>query len=138
MLFNIMTQTAKSDYIIFLFVLILFDFISGFLKAWKWKVADSWTGLKGVIKHTLTLLFYYFVAVFLTYINAMAVGQILLIIINLYYVLSIVENLAVMGVFIPDFMKARVQAELKRYMEKLEDGQDLYNDFKGVKDNEKE
>lgn len=137
MLFNIMTQTAKSDYIIFLFVLILFDFISGFLKAWKWKVADSWTGLKGVIKHTLTLLFYYFVAVFLTYINAMAVGQILLIIINLYYVLSIVENLAVMGVFIPDFMKARVQAELKRYMEKLEDGQDLYNDFKGVKDNEK-
>lgn len=138
MLFNIMTQTAKSDYIIFLFVLILFDFISGFLKAWKWKVADSWTGLKGVIKHTLTLLFYYFVAVFLTYINAMAVGQILLIIINLYYILSIVENLAVMGVFIPDFMKARVQAELKRYMEKLEDGQDLFNDFKGVKDNEKE
>lgn len=138
MLFNIMTQTAKSDYIIFLFVLILFDFISGFLKAWKWKVADSWTGLKGVIKHTLTLLFYYFVAVFLTYINAMAVGQILLIIINLYYILSIVENLAVMGVFIPDFMKARVQAELKRYMEKLEDGQDLYNDFKGVKNNEKE
>lgn len=138
MLFNIMTQTAKSDYIIFLFVLILFDFISGFLKAWKWKVADSWTGLKGVIKHTLTLLFYYFVAVFLTYINAMAVGQILLIIINLYYVLSIVENLAVMGIFIPDFMKARVQVELKRYMEKLEDGQDLYNDFKGVKDNEKE
>ena len=138
MLFNIMTQTAKSDYIIFLFVLILFDFISGFLKAWKWKVADSWTGLKGVFKHTLTLLFYYFVAVFLTYINAMAVGQILLIIINLYYVLSIVENLAVMGVFIPDFMKARVQAELKRYMEKLEDGQDLFNDFKGVKDNEKE
>lgn len=138
MLFNIMTQTAQSDYIIFLFVLILFDFISGFLKAWKWKVADSWTGLKGVIKHTLTLLFYYFVAVFLTYINAMAVGQILLIIINLYYVLSILENLAVMGVFIPDFMKARVQAELKRYTEKLEDGQDLFNDFKGVKEDEKE
>lgn len=138
MLFNIMVETAKSDYIIFLFVLILFDFISGFLKAWKWKVADSWTGLKGVIKHTLTLLFYYFLAVFLAYIHAMTFGQILLIIINLYYILSIIENLAVMGVFIPNFMKARIQAELKRYTEKLEEGQDLFNYFKGVKDNEKE
>lgn len=117
-----MLQVAKGDYITFLFALILFDFITGFLKAWKWKVSDSWTGLKGVIKHTLTFIFYYFVAVFLTYIQAMAVGQILLIIINLYYALSIMENLAVMGVFIPKFMTARVQAELQKYTEQLDAG----------------
>lgn len=133
MLYNIMLEIAKSDYITILFVLILFDFITGFLKAWKWKVTDSWTGLKGVIKHTCTFIFYYFVAVFLTYIQAMAIGQILLIIINLYYLLSIMENLGVMGVFIPKFMTARVQAELKKYTTKLESGKDLLEEFKGEK-----
>lgn len=133
MLYNIMLEIAKSDYITILFALILFDFITGFLKAWKWKVTDSWTGLKGVIKHTCTFIFYYFVAVFLTYIQAMAIGQILLIIINLYYLLSIMENLGVMGVFIPKFMTARVQAELKKYTTKLESGKDLLEEFKGEK-----
>lgn len=133
MLYNIMLEVAKGDYITILFALILFDFITGFLKAWKWKVTDSWTGLKGVIKHTCTFIFYYFVAVFLTYIQAMAIGQILLIIINLYYLLSIIENLGVMGVFIPKFMTARVQAELKKYTTQLESGKDLLEEFKGEK-----
>ena len=128
-----MLEVAKGDYITILFALILFDFITGFLKAWKWKVTDSWTGLKGVIKHTCTFIFYYFVAVFLTYIQAMAIGQILLIIINLYYLLSIMENLGVMGVFIPKFMAARVQAELKKYTTQLESGKDLLEEFKGEK-----
>ena len=130
MLYNELIHIAKSDYITFLFILIFFDFLTGFLKAWKWKVADSWTGLKGVIKHTCTFLFYYMVAVFLSYVNAMALGQILLIIINLYYVLSIMENLAVMGVYIPKFMQARVQEEMKRYLKKLENGKEEYELFK--------
>ena len=130
MLFNELIHIAKSDYITFLFILILFDFLTGFLKAWKWKVTDSWTGLKGVIKHTFTFLFYYMVAVFLSYVHAMALGQIFLIIINLHYVLSIMENLAVMGVYIPKFMQARVQAEIKRYVEKLENGKEEYELFK--------
>ena len=130
MLFNEMLHIAKSDYITFLFILILFDFLTGFLKALKWKVTDSWTGLKGVIKHTCTFLFYYMVAVFLSYVNAMAIGQILLIIINLYYLLSIMENLAVMGVYIPKFMQTRVQEEMKRYMDKLENGKEEYELFK--------
>lgn len=133
MLYNIMLEVAKGDYITILFALILFDFITGFLKAWKWKVTDSWTGLKGVIKHTCTFIFYYFVAVFLTYIQAMTIGQILLIIINLYYLLSIMENLGVMGVFIPKFMTARVQAELKKYTTQLESGKGLLDEFKGEK-----
>ena len=136
MLFNEMVQIAKSDYITFLFILILFDFLTGFLKAWKWKVTDSWVGLKGVIKHTCTFLFYFMVSVFLLHVDAMALGQILLIIINLYYVLSIMENLAVMGVFIPKFMQARVQAEMKRYLEKLEHGKEEYELFKGKDKND--
>lgn len=135
MLFNTMIEIAKSDYITFLFILIFFDFLTGFLKAWKWKVTDSWTGLKGVIKHTCTFLFYYIVAVFLSYVNAFALGQILLIIINLYYVLSIMENLAVIGVYIPKFMQARVQEEMKRYAEKLENGKEEYELFKNNRNN---
>ena len=138
MLYNIMLNVAKSDYVAILFGLILFDFLTGFLKAWKWQVSDSWTGLKGVIKHTLTFIFYYFVAVFLTYINAMPLGQVLLVIINLYYLLSILENLAVMGVYIPKFMTARVQSELKKYTAQLESGKELMEAFKGAKNNEKE
>ena len=133
-----MLNVAKSDYVAILFGLILFDFLTGFLKAWKWQVSDSWTGLKGVIKHTLTFIFYYFVAVFLTYINAMPLGQVLLVIINLYYLLSILENLAVMGVYIPKFMTARVQSELKKYTAQLESGKELMEAFKGAKNNEKE
>lgn len=138
MLYNIMLNVAKSDYVAILFGLILFDFLTGFLKAWKWQVSDSWTGLKGVIKHTLTFIFYYFVAVFLTYVNAMPLGQVLLVIINLYYVLSILENLAVMGVYIPKFMTARVQSELQKYTAQLESGKELMETFKGAKNNEKE
>ena len=130
MLYNELINIAKSDYITFLYILIFFDFLTGFLKAWKWKVADSWTGLKGVIKHTCTFLFYYMVAVFLSYVHAMPLGQIFLIIINLYYVLSIMENLAVMGVYIPKFMQARVQEEMKRYLKKLENGKEEYELFK--------
>ena len=130
MLYDELIHIAKSDYITFLFILIFFDFLTGFLKAWKWQVADSWTGLKGVIKHTCAFLFYYMVAVFLSYVDAMAVGQILLIIINLYYVLSIMENLAIMGVYIPKFMQARVQEEMKRYLKKLENGKEEYELFK--------
>lgn len=133
MLYNIMLNVAKSDYVAILFGLILFDFLTGFLKAWKWRVSDSWTGLKGVIKHTLTFIFYYFVAVFLTYVNAMPLGQVLLVIINLYYVLSILENLAVMGVYIPKFMTARVQSELQKYTSQLDAGKDLLEEFKGEK-----
>lgn len=133
MLYNIMLNVAKSDYVVILFGFILFDFITGFLKAWKWNVADSWTGLKGVIKHTCTFIFYYFVAVLLTYVNAMTLGQVLLIIINLYYVLSILENLAVMGVYIPKFMTARVQEELQKYTAQLDAGKDLLEEFKGGK-----
>lgn len=138
MLYNIMLEVAKSDYVAILFGLILFDFLTGFLKAWKWQVSDSWTGLKGVIKHTLTFIFYYFVAVFLTYVNAMTLGQVLLAIINLYYVLSILENLAVMGVYIPKFMAARVQSELQKYTAQLDSGKELMEAFKGAKNNEKE
>lgn len=138
MLYNIMLEVAKSDYVAILFGLILFDFLTGFLKAWKWQVSDSWTGLKGVIKHTLTFIFYYFVAVFLTYVNAMPLGQTLLIIINLYYVLSILENLAVMGVYVPKFMAARVQSELQKYTAQLDSGKELMKAFKGAKNDEKE
>ena len=138
MLYNIMLDVAKSDYVAILFGLILFDFLTGFLKAWKWQVSDSWTGLKGVIKHTLTFIFYYFVAVFLTYVNAMPLGQVLLVIINLYYVLSILENLAVMDVYTPKFMTARVQSEIQKYTAQLDSGKELMEAFKGAKNNEKE
>ena len=40
------------------------------------------------------------------------------------------ENLGVMGVFIPKFMTARVQEELQKYTAQLDAGKDLLEEFK--------
>lgn len=45
------------------------------------------------------------------------------------------ENLAVIGVYIPKFMQARVQEEMKRYTEKLENGKEEYELFKNNRNN---
>ena len=42
------------------------------------------------------------------------------VIICLNYSLSILENVGVMGVYVPKFLKSKIQAELKRYEDKLE------------------
>ena len=115
----IFESTSRNDYIFFLLILILIDFITGNAKAWKWKVSDSSVGLKGIIKHSLTFLFYFLLLAFFTYVQMEEVGMIFIYLILFNYVLSIMENLAVMGVYIPNFLKAKVLNEMKRYTRKL-------------------
>lgn len=114
---------AKHEYVHILGLLIGLDFFTGYLKAILWKVADSWIGLKGIIKHITTFIMYFFIGAFFHYIHNFGVGQIFLLIICLNYVLSILENVGVMGVYVPSFLKSKVQAELKRYEEKLKQGE---------------
>lgn len=119
MIHLIFESTSKNDYIFFLLILILLDFLTGNAKAWKWKVSDSSVGLKGIIKHTLTYLFYFLLLAFFKYVQMEEIGMIFIYLILLNYVLSIMENLAVMGVYIPKFLRAKVLNELKRYNSKL-------------------
>ena len=115
----IFESTSRNDYIFFLLILIIIDFITGNAKAWKWKVSDSSVGLKGIIKHSLTFLFYFLLLAFFKYVQMEEIGMIFIYLILFNYVLSIMENLAVMGVYIPKFLKAKVLNELKRYTRKL-------------------
>ena len=115
MIQSIFESTSRNDYIFFLLILIIIDFITGNAKAWKWKVSDSSVGLKGIIKHSLTFLFYFLLLAFFTYVQMEEIGMIFIYLILFNYVLSIMENLAVMGVYIPKFLSAKVLNEMKRY-----------------------
>lgn len=119
MIHLIFESTSRNDYIFFLLILILIDFLTGIAKAWKWKVSDSSVGLKGIIKHSLTFLFYFLLLAFFKYVQMEEIGMIFIYLILFNYVLSIMENLAVMGVYIPKFLRAKVLNELKRYTRKL-------------------
>ena len=122
-MFNSILFMAKNEYTHILLLLIGLDFITGYLKAILWKVADSWIGLKGIVKHITTFFIYFFVGAFFQYINSFGTGQLFLVIICLNYSLSILENVGVMGVYVPKFLKAKIQAELKRYEDKLDAGE---------------
>ena len=130
MIQSIFESTSRNDYIFFLLILIIIDFLTGNAKAWKWKVSDSSVGLKGIIKHSLTFLFYFLLLAFFTYVRMEEIGMIFIYLILFNYVLSIMENLAVMGVYIPKFLSAKVLNEMKRYNsmlgleEKETDGQE--------------
>lgn len=114
---------AKNNYTQILLILIAFDFITGFSKAYLWKVADSWVGLKGFVKHSVTFLLYFFIGAFCHSIQNFGLGQIFLIIICLNYALSIIENVGVMGVYVPNFVKVKISEEIARYEKKLEKGE---------------
>lgn len=121
-MFHSILFMAKHEYTYILLMLIGLDFFTGYLKAIVWKVADSWVGLKGIVKHITTFFIYFFIGVFFHYINSFTMGQLFMVIICLNYSLSILENVGVMGVYVPKFLKAKIQAELKRYEDKLEEG----------------
>ena len=121
-MFHSILFMAKNEYTHILLLLIGFDFFTGYLKAILWKVADSWVGLKGIVKHITTFFIYFFVGAFFHYINSFGTGQLFLLIICLNYSLSILENVGVMGVYVPSFLKTKIQAELNRYEDKLNEG----------------
>ena len=121
-MFHSILFMSKNEYIYILLLLIGLDFLTGYLKAIIWKVADSWVGLKGIVKHITTFFIYFLIGAFFHYINSFSAGQLFLLIICLNYLLSILENVGVMGVYVPKFLKAKIQAELKRYEEKLNEG----------------
>ena len=123
-MFHSILFMVNNEYTHILLILIGLDFFTGYLKAIVWKVADSWIGLKGIVKHITTFFIYFFIGSFFHYIDSFTMGQLFLVIICLNYSLSILENVGVMGVYVPKFLKSKIQAELKRYEEKLDEGEE--------------
>lgn len=121
MLLESIIFASKSDYTYILVYLILFDYLTGNIKAMKYKVLDSSVGLKGILKHTCTFIFYFSLLVFTHYSNILQIGQFLYYLIILNYLQSILENVAVIGVYVPQYLKHKVESEIKRYEKLLED-----------------
>lgn len=113
-------QKMADDKLFWIFILlVLLDFSTGYVKAIVWKVTSSDVGTKGVIKHTFTVLFYFFVLLFGYMFKVEHMAQLVFIPVLLTYFTSILENLAVMGIYTPQFLKAKVEQEIKKYNDLL-------------------
>lgn len=113
-------QKMAYDKLFWIFIiLVLLDFASGYAKAIVWKVTSSDVGTKGVVKHTFTVLFYFFVLLFGYMFKVEHMTQLVFIPVLLTYFTSILENFAVMGIYTPPFLKAKVEQEIKKYNDLL-------------------
>lgn len=121
---------VSNNYFIVFMVLVLFDYVTGVAKATIWKVTDSDASIKGIIRHTIVL-----ISVALIWVGCQAFdAEYLAFTINimycLNYALSILENFGVMGIYVPKFLQNKIQAEINRYEQQLEnelDNKDLRN-----------
>lgn len=121
---------TSNNYFIVFMVLVSFDYITGLAKATIWKVTDSDASIKGIVRHTIVL-----ISVALIWVGCQAFdAEYLAFTINIMYCLnyslSILENFGVMGIYIPKFLQNKIEAEINRYEQQLEnklDNKDLRN-----------
>lgn len=111
---------ASNNYFIVFMVLVLFDYITGVAKATVWKVTDSDASIKGIIRHTIVLISVALIWVGCQLFNAEYLAFTINIMYCLNYALSILENFGVMGIYVPKFLQNKIQAEINRYEQQLE------------------
>lgn len=119
---------VSNNYFIVFMVLVLFDYITGVAKATVWKVTDSDASIKGIIRHTIVLISVALIWVGCQVFNAEYLAFTINIMYCLNYALSILENFGVMGIYVPKFLQNKIQAEINRYEQQLEnklDNKDL-------------
>lgn len=103
-----------------LFWTMLFDIGTGYAKSVVWKVTDSNVGWKGLIKHALVFSFF---LILYPYAEVFGWAQFVNILSMIYagnYVISIMENFGVMGIYVPKFLENKIKAEIKRYEQMAE------------------
>ena len=121
---------VNNNYFIVFMVLVLFDYATGVTKATIWRVTDSDASIKGIIRHTIILISVALIWVGCQSFNAEYLAFTINIMYCLNYALSILENFGVMGIYVPKFLQNKIQAEINRYEQQLEnelDNKDLRN-----------
>lgn len=119
---------VSNNYFVVFIVLVLFDYVTGVAKATIWKVTDSDASIKGIIRHTIVLISVALIWVGCQAFNAEYLAFTINIMYCLNYALSILENFGVMGIYVPKFLQNKIQAEINRYEQQLEntlDNKDL-------------
>lgn len=122
MLKDIIQETCNNTVLWMLVAVITFDYITGVIKGALWKVNDSQVGMKGLIKHGLVLAGFLVAYPFASIMDATGVVNIVAILYILNYVISIIENFGVMGVYVPPFLENKVKSEITRYEKMLSSG----------------
>lgn len=121
MVFDVITNNIMLQLLLGCLVL---DIVTGFLKAIKFKVLNSSISFNGIIKHVSTFVFYY-VLYFVGYnFDFEGIVHLMSSLMLLNYVVSLIENFGVLGVYIPDFLKHKVENEIKKYERMLSDAKD--------------
>lgn len=110
------SNALKANLPIYIFLAVVgFDIITGYFKSKYWGVTDSSVGKKGLSKHIVVVsgvcVFYLFAQ--LMGLGVAGVGAVTFYTLN--YVISIMENLGVMGIPYPKFLEVRVKSELAEY-----------------------
>ena len=124
MLIEKFSALVSNNYFIVFMVLVLFDYVTGVAKATIWKVTDSDASIKGIIRHTIVLISVALIWVGCQLFNAEYLAFTINIMYCLNYALSILENFGVMGIYVPKFLQNKIQAEINRYDQQLENDLD--------------
>ena len=105
---NIMIQintVINNQYLYILLLFILFDIITGTLKAFSNNTVYSKISKQGITSHITLFLFSFFFTLVFSFFNVNEYSNILLLFYIVSYGLSIIENVGAMGIPIPKWLK---------------------------------
>lgn len=119
---------TKSPYIQILFWIIIFDIMSGYIKAFKLKTFDSKTSTNGLLRHVLVFLVVTFTALYARALGHREVGITTCLFFTMSYVGSLLENWEALGLPFPEPLKPYInqmrkqqEKKIKKYLNKKED-----------------
>lgn len=102
-------EKMASDAFVHVFVfLVLFDILTGISKAIFNKKANSTKGLTGIIKHVLVVVLVFFTYPYLNILKFEWASIAFIVFFITTYGISIVENLGILGIPLPTFVKERL------------------------------
>lgn len=95
----------NNQYLYILLLFILFDIITGTLKAFSNNTVYSKISKQGITSHITLFLFSFFFTLVFSFFNVNEYSNILLLFYIVSYGLSIIENVGAMGIPIPKWLK---------------------------------
>lgn len=106
-----------NAYVDAVFILVIFDLVTGSLKAWmpqSKRHVNSTKGLNGLIKHSLILVMIAFLFPLVAAMGLETEANVILVWFVYQYGVSIMENLDVLGVPFPPFLRERFEKMAER------------------------
>lgn len=97
----------KNEYLYVLIIFIIFDIITGILKAYSNNTLNSRINKKGITTHISIFLFVIFFSWVFQVINASEYSNIIIMFYIGSYGLSIIENMGQMGIPLPKWLSAK-------------------------------